>query len=386
MISFFCAQCKKEIATTADDIFIHNKRRYCKICADKYFTSCDSCCTPCRFENIISVDNNALCPDCFNENYTQCANCNENILAENALSTPSDNLYCESCFSDDCCSCISCDVVMWNNDAHYNDGDNDNGPFCTTCSNVYKIMPTTTFNICTSKRRYGIELEFCAEGCVPNLTNYGRLKDDGSVNPIEGESGCGHEFASNIYAGDAGFNMIDTICRKLQSCNPETYVNRTCGLHLHLDMTNEDEDNRKNIVMWWQALERIIFSTVPVHRRENTFCESIATRTYIDINHSRYSSLNISAYSKYKTFEVRLHQGTLNPSVIKSWILFMTSFMDTFSEIACTTDRINAVQNMSDRGKLIFLFQQTKMLLSLRKTIYRRIMGNQPMLYLSKIA
>jgi hypothetical protein len=153
--------------------------------------------------------------------------------------------------------------------------------------------------------------------------------------------------------------------------NNDAFVNQTCGLHVHFDMTNETAESRENIVKWWCVLEPIIFSTVPYHRYTSTYCKPNAGSTTQHIQ--RYHALNLTALNKFDTYEVRVHQGTLDADIIKSWIAFLLSFMDTFSQINPTDYRLRAVRAMSMRAKLIFLFQQTKLSLTLRKMLIKRV-------------
>jgi len=101
------------------------------------------------------------------------------------------------------------------------------------------------------------------------------------------------------------------------------YVNRSCGLHVHLDMRNRDvRQSYKNLV----SKQKLLQTLVPKDRTTNTYCRPNKSKdfdkeTKIGGSHaSRYKIVNPESYGKYKTLEVRLHHGTLHAGKIINWV------------------------------------------------------------------
>jgi len=93
-------------------------------------------------------------------------------------------------------------------------------------------------------------------------------------------------------------------------------VNRSCGLHVHLDQRNNPTPE-----LTFQKLVRslgLLYTVVPKSRRENTYCKRNLRTTFR--SHDRYRAINPCAYQRYKTIEVRLFGGTLNAEKVINWI------------------------------------------------------------------
>jgi hypothetical protein len=61
---------------------------------------------------------------------------------------------------------------------------------------------------------------------------------------------------------------------------------------------------------------------------------------------SRYEWLNVAAYTKYKTFEIRAHQGSINAKQICNWIRIHALFIDWAASKTCS--EILAVDDWND--------------------------------------
>ena len=102
----------------------------------------------------------------------------------------------------------------------------------------------------------------------------------------------------------------------LKKINAET--NNSCGLHVHIDCRN------RNVLDVFSRLVKKqdkLFKMVPYTRRINSFCKKVE-----DINifsSERHLAINPRAYNKYKTIEVRLHEGTVDIDEIENWCNFL---------------------------------------------------------------
>lgn len=83
-------------------------------------------------------------------------------------------------------------------------------------------------------------------------------------------------------------------------------VNKSCGLHVHIDMRHRDaaECYRK----LYAALP-LLYAMVPKSRAENDFCKPNRDANYINVP-GRYWGINPNSLGKHNTLEVRLHSGT----------------------------------------------------------------------------
>lgn len=200
----------------------------------------------------------------------------------------------------------------------------------------------------TPVKHVGVEIEFCSYASPGELTDafieegleeFVTLKEDGSVQPETSECECspceccnevhececgasgqsedyGHEVC--ILAPQARVSgIVKRVCKILSDHN--AYVNRTCGLHVHLDMRRRDKDQAfKNLVLAYPVLAAM----VPRQRRDNDFCNPPSS-TSIDtaLNYTgRYQAINPHALDQHSTLEVRLHSGTTNHKKIAAWI------------------------------------------------------------------
>jgi hypothetical protein len=91
-------------------------------------------------------------------------------------------------------------------------------------------------------------------------------------------------------------------------------VNKTCGLHLHLDMRGRSMEDvlkiAKKANKWLFALRTF----VPESRRDNTYCKWGISRN------DRYRAVNVCSFDRHQTLEFRLHSGTTDYTKILSWV------------------------------------------------------------------
>ena len=113
---------------------------------------------------------------------------------------------------------------------------------------------------------------------------------------------------------------LKKLCLLLKKLKVE--VNKTCGLHVHLDcrdICNEklqwNEKLPNEVRLRGQKLENVLpllLKMVSRSRRNNTYC---APR----MSENR-SAINLGAFHRHNTIEVRLHQGSANYEKISQWI------------------------------------------------------------------
>jgi Putative amidoligase enzyme len=120
--------------------------------------------------------------------------------------------------------------------------------------------------------------------------------------------------------------IVRDICKFLHK---KAYVNKSCGTHVHFDMRHVDENEAllygAKIGCCVKALKFIL----PTWRRNNQYCDK-TINSFNEGNgdgHNRYAFVNMMAYKKYKTIEVRGHSGTLNAEKILNWIKICETIM-----------------------------------------------------------
>jgi hypothetical protein len=138
------------------------------------------------------------------------------------------------------------------------------------------------------------------------------VKYDGSLSCENGE-GEGVE-VTMVFNSKRGFEPLQKLCDTLRRAG--CYVNKTCGLHVHLDARHLETRTVKRVGRRLGRALPVIKYLVDASRHNNNYCELSVSR----IDGERYHAVNLTAYNKYKTVEVRLHGGSMNYTKISNWI------------------------------------------------------------------
>lgn len=201
-----------------------------------------------------------------------------------------------------------------------------------------------------SQRKFGVELEFIRGGALVNRTDvaqaivnagipaqasiythavqqHWKIVDDGSLTT------GGSEIVSPILQGDDGIDQIAKVCNAIDAAGGR--VNRSCGLHVHVGVSDYGLDDFKQLLATYAEYEPVIDTFMARSRRANNNTYARATqvtpqmKAARDLAHlrtaygnARYRKVNLESYWKYGTVEFRQHQGTLNASKATSWVLF----------------------------------------------------------------
>lgn len=122
-------------------------------------------------------------------------------------------------------------------------------------------------------------------------------------------------------------------------------VNKSCGLHVHVDARNMPMDAMKRLAYLYHDYEDSIDGLMPASRRasQNTYCNAVKGRVDLGrlerarniqeiqmaINSgSRYTKLNLGSFYKHGTVEFRQHSGTVDPIKIVKWVTFCRRMVD----------------------------------------------------------
>lgn len=184
----------------------------------------------------------------------------------------------------------------------------------------------------TQDKYVGVELEFisqCGEFEMKqyfihnNLDKYVTIKSDGSV-----ITNRNYRFSYEI-AVMAKEREIREIIFKVCSIlkNVKSMVNKSCGLHVHIDMRNRDKETIfHNLV----TAQPILYAMNPASRLTGSYSHPTRTKEFghSDLRNGDRTGINPHAWQRHRTFEVRVHAGTLNPHKISNWIALLLQVVE----------------------------------------------------------
>lgn len=250
------------------------------------------------------------------------------------------------------------------------------------------------FNIDTN---YGIEIEFLtslSSGEIANLitatgidcraagythatTPYWKIVSDASVHG-------GWELVSPILNGDEGFRQLKLACDALDAAGCR--VNKSCGVHVHLDARSEDFGTIQRFTMNYAKMEDCIDILQPHSRRasNNHLIQSLSHVRHDDsearqvqkINSTidairscrsvsdivslfgtRYRKINLESYTRHGTVEIRQHSGSLDAEKIEHWVRLMGAlFAASRASRSVAKRRVNG---QTSHFRLKWLFEMT---------------------------
>jgi hypothetical protein len=153
---------------------------------------------------------------------------------------------------------------------------------------------------------------------IPNVS----IKGDGSISSPD--SGTHFETEIAILFKRKNKAPLKRLCALLKSL--KTNVNRSCGLHVHLDCRDLFDIHIRygdklpdNVHRRGESIENVLplmLKMVTKSRRDNEYCSP-------KMSHTDRTAINLTSFYKHKTIEVRLHQGSTNYEKISMWVDFL---------------------------------------------------------------
>lgn len=320
---------------------IPNGDTWCEDCFNDTYCHCEDC------AELITLDDSRrpedrsgiYCETCYDARYVRCYSCDSEVRTNNAIEEGRHH-YCEECHSEEFGECSDCGNTFHRDNLSYHE-DND-ADYCSSCypsddddydsdacnAKSFRRSSANTVKRIGSLRTFGVELETskCSgfEG-LDGRTHFSS-RSDGSIS--------GLEFVSEVLRGDEGLDAIADFCGKAQDFE----VNASCGFHLHVGISDLDDEQRRNVCAAYALTQSLWFSFVPEKRRTNSYCRQLAwsANQALDCadfdswaeNQCRYQWLNVSAYAKHGTFEVRLHSATLEADKVCNWTIAHVKFIE----------------------------------------------------------
>ncbi len=182
----------------------------------------------------------------------------------------------------------------------------------------------------TSESHVGIEIEFYCQKSKDEiamkllpLVEYATLKDDGSISRPD-SSYTTHELTLCIPESKKS-QVLKQACDILKEI--EAKVNKSCGLHVHLDMRQR---NKELVYANLVTTQNLLYKINPASRSGNRYCK----RTRQKVMHlalyrgDRYKGINAQAWRKFNTIEVRIHSGTVDYTKINNWCDILLSIVN----------------------------------------------------------
>jgi len=170
-------------------------------------------------------------------------------------------------------------------------------------------------------RIFGVEIECsdCDHGYTPN--GWERKWEH-----------CGYEYVSPLLSGDDGLNQIRGL---YEAIRPR--VNSYCGLHVHIDVRDFNDDEKMELVKRLRADKHLFTEKVDPSRLTNGFCdgdlpvvrdgESFYAYTR-RLHGDRYVWVNLLAVYKHGSIEFRLHEATEDSEKVCQWVEFLTTYVE----------------------------------------------------------
>lgn len=161
------------------------------------------------------------------------------------------------------------------------------------------------FSACKSKLARKIK-DLNIKGCD--------IKEDGSLD-AEDESDELWPVEITILVNQADLTSLNKLCTLLNDLGAK--VNSSCGLHVHMDARHLTKNQVARIGLKLGESLQFLGQMVPQSRRDNhRYCKMKVS----GFSDDRYCAVNLTAYEKYKTIEVRLHSSTTSFKKISNWI------------------------------------------------------------------
>lgn len=196
-----------------------------------------------------------------------------------------------------------------------------------------------------------------------------RLKTDSSVRG----SGYGLEVVSPILRGDEGHRQLMLVLDAINHTGAT--INRSCGLHIHVGVSDWGIKQFRNLYKRYAKFERAIDSVMPNSRRRsnNDYCNSTvmafgytlgeafekinSCRTARQIQSqigTRYTKLNIQSFWKHGTIEFRHHAGSTDKDKISNWLKVCLSMVQAADDNrAIKVNRFDPIDEYVDRINLM---------------------------------
>jgi len=399
-----CAECDVDITGNSEH---DHDLEVCCDCIEEKYESCQHCDELYPKTDMIEIDSDEfVCDNCFGDYYTECNSCNEIMVDDDTYWSEGGDSYCNDCYYDHYTHCSDCSCEVDVDYANYNDHGES---YCDDCYGdptevdldsygVVDIRLSKSFEKNKFARAVGLEIEACnphydelERDLYANnfeIKNNWRIVHDGSISP-SGEDDVGREFVTRGgLSGDELYMSINNMTSILT--REDWYVNKSCGLHVHIDARDLRARQLAYILAVAKLCEPVIYKMMPPSRGNTRWAKRIPMsiekilrihdeEDFIDAwyrshgtspsmekyNDSRYCGVNMHSRVIHGSIEFRHHSGTLNPEKIINWIEICQSI------VKAGLDLHNLVERKQVSGQSMSL-SRAKQLMKIWKTMMNR--------------
>lgn len=141
-----------------------------------------------------------------------------------------------------------------------------------------------------------------------------------------------------------------------------------CGTHVHFDMRNRDV---KTVYYNMFKTQKFLRKFLTRERKTNRFCRMNKASTFdTQLNlGDRYHAINVEAYRRHKTLEVRMHQGTLEATQLIPWIKFLLKICNYKSQMETDVNTLRQAKKQFDIEPELAKTLESKMITIFSKKI-----------------
>jgi hypothetical protein len=215
------------------------------------------------------------------------------------------------------------------------------------------MAKTLPFNQIDSSviRRISVEAELLGRDRALDVipSNIGSVAHDGSLRPTRAAQHP-YEMRLGPFAMGTAQDGIETGYRIAKAWCGTVRVNYSCGFHVHVDMTRAEPSMRRRAAKRWLLYEPLFWSMVPNARLSNRFTMPLhnkpgaafhadtmdflpnAALSWEADAESRYWALNVSAYARHRTYEVRMASGMSSVNRATEWAYIIGQSMSSFTK------------------------------------------------------
>lgn len=333
------------------DEIIANGNAICQECYDDNYVTCEHCGDIEYIDNTHYIDETIVCDYCYNRLYETCERCGATHHANQMFNTR-DGYVCENCFNDYYVECRGCGEYLHVDDADYCESDSEY--YCPDCypnSNIHdyyhKPYPEFYSNCEYNNHNMymGVELEI--DGAGEDSENAGALLDIDGAGRIyckhDGSLENGFEIVSHPCTLDyhiKNMNWFD-IMQEAIEMGYTSHNAGTCGLHIHISkeaLGNTYSEQEKTIANILYFIEKNWDKFLKFSRRTEEQLNHWASRYGISdgekpadmlkkakANYGRYKAVNLQ---NSNTIEFRIFRGTLKHTTFIATLQFVKHLCD----------------------------------------------------------
>lgn len=359
---------ENEIATSDHELFFCN--------------NCENDCDIKEKRKVPYTENEYICQECFEDTWEVCSDCGEYVERDD-VQWANDDVLCQGCYDENYFYCEACDRT-YHNDNYGGDG---------YCENCYESDDddNTGHNrnyhkgddyVEIGKRPFACEIECYyndhddLESIATKLPDAIGVTDDGSLGSY------GKEFITPKLSGEKGENLLKETCKILNEHN--CYVDKSCGLHVHLDTSDiaGNMEKIKMLILFYLMFEPVLYSFLPYSRRANHYCmplsqfyqeneivrcntlqefealwyreqdpKQIENRKNHKYDNSRYAGTNFHSLLSNGHIELRHHSGTIDYKKIINWAKLHSIILDCVANGTLSQEKILQVKYLLQLNK-----------------------------------